>query len=61
MSPELGRAAFTLVLFFLILSLFAVALAPRGTPAFPISLVSLFISLCFLGLVIALVRRQRHE
>lgn len=56
MSPEVGRAAFRLALFVVLLSLGSVLFAPPGSPGFIVAILSLGIGLVFLIVVIVTTR-----
>ncbi len=55
MSPELGRAAFRLAVFIVVVALGLLLIVPRCTAEFVITLVSLGIGLVFSALVVLLV------
>ena len=56
MSPEVGRAAFGIAIFIIVVALGLLLVLPKGTPEFAITLASLLIGLAFLGLVVVMVR-----
>uniref|UniRef100_A0A831TFB1 Uncharacterized protein n=1 Tax=Thermorudis peleae TaxID=1382356 RepID=A0A831TFB1_9BACT len=56
MSPEVGRAAFGIAIFIIVVALGLLLVLPKGTPEFAITVVSLLIGLAFLGLVVVMVR-----
>lgn len=56
MSPEIGRAAFGIAIFIIVVALGLLLVLPKGTPEFAITVVSLLIGLAFLGLVVVMVR-----
>ncbi len=56
MSPEVGRAAFGIAIFIIVVALGLLLVLPKGTPEFAITVVSLLIGLAFLGLVVVMVQ-----
>lgn len=56
MSPGVGRAAFGIAIFIIVVALGLLLALPKGTPEFAITVVSLLIGLAFLGLVVVMVR-----
>lgn len=56
MSPEVGRAAFGIAIFIIVVAVGLLLVLPSGTPEFAITVVSLLIGLAFLGLVVVMVR-----
>jgi len=58
MAPHVGRIAFTLGVFVLILALIPLPFLERGSPEFIVDLVALVAISIFLGFVIWDVRRQ---
>ncbi len=58
MSPQVGRAAFQLALFFVLLSLGVLLIVPRNSPAFVVSVLSAGIATVFLVAVVIVVRRS---
>jgi hypothetical protein len=59
MSPELGRAAFRVATFLVMLALGLLFVVPRDSPAFVAAVLSAFIGSLFAVLVIVVVRRSR--
>lgn len=58
MAPHVGRIAFTLGIFVLILALLPLPFLKRGSPEFVVDLIALAAISIFLGFVIWDVRRQ---
>ncbi len=58
MAPHVGRIAFTLGVFVLILALIPLPFLERGSPEFIVDLIALVAISIFLGFVIWDVRRQ---
>lgn len=60
MEPHVGRIAFTLGIFVLILALIPLPFLRRDSAEFTVSLIAAILSSVFLGFVIWSVRRQVH-
>jgi uncharacterized membrane protein len=55
-SPELGRAAFRLALFIIVMAAGLLLTLSPGTPEFAITVLTLVVGLLFLGVVAGMVR-----
>lgn len=58
MEPHIGRAAFTVGIFILILALIPLPFLRRDSPEFVVDIVAIIVSLGILGFVIWDVRKQ---
>jgi len=58
MAPVVGRIAFTIGIFLVILSLIPLPFLPRGSAEFVVGLIAFVLSSLFLALVVWDVRRQ---
>lgn len=58
MSPEVGRTALAVALFFVFLPALLVLTVPPDSPAFIVSLLSLVVGLAFALVVVVVVRRS---
>ncbi len=58
MEPHVGKIAFNLALFLLVLISFSLMIVKKGTAEFTVGIIALGVSLVFLGFVIWDVRRQ---
>jgi len=60
MAPVVGRIAFTIGVFLVILSLIPLPFLPRDSAEFVVGLIAFVLSSIFLALVVWDVRRQAH-
>jgi hypothetical protein len=60
MSPEIGKAAFTLALFIVVPAVILLPLTQPGSAEFVVTLMALGVGLLFLAVVIFFVRRALH-
>lgn len=57
LDPELGKAAFRIALFIIVLAVGMLVFLTPGTPQFAITVITLIIGLVFVGLIALLVHR----